>query len=47
MAKEMNCKQSKQKQITLEYEPFYNEPIYNRKNTIRLLPKTLKHIPYK
>lgn len=46
-AKQLNSKFSKLKHIKPAYEPFYNEPIFNRQNAIRLLPNTLKHIPYK
>ncbi|KAF0757535.1 Uncharacterized protein FWK35_00007788 [Aphis craccivora] len=45
-AKQLNSKFSKLKHIKPAYEPFYNEPIFNRQNAIRLLPNTLKHIPY-
>lgn len=39
--------QPKKKQIMPEYEPFYNEPIFNRQKTIRLLPNTIKYVPHK
>ncbi|KAL5240651.1 hypothetical protein ACI65C_008061 [Semiaphis heraclei] len=46
IAKQINSKQSKLQHIKTAYKPFYNEPIFNRKNTIRLLPNTLKHVPH-
>ncbi|XP_060843415.1 uncharacterized protein LOC132923440 isoform X2 [Rhopalosiphum padi] len=45
-AKQLNSKHSKLKHIKPAYEPFYDEPIFNRHNTIRLLPNTLKHVPH-
>ncbi|XP_025196179.1 uncharacterized protein LOC112595256, partial [Melanaphis sacchari] len=45
-AKQLNSKYSKLQYIKPAYKPFYDEPIFNRKNAIRLLPNTLKHIPH-
>ncbi|XP_015370180.1 PREDICTED: uncharacterized protein LOC107166148 [Diuraphis noxia] len=46
IAKQINSKHSKLQNIKTMYKPFYNEPIFNRKNTIRLLPNTLKYVPH-
>ncbi|XP_060865055.1 uncharacterized protein LOC132941144 [Metopolophium dirhodum] len=46
IAKQINSKYSKLQHSTPAYKPFYNEPIFNRQNTIRLLPNTLKHVPH-
>ncbi|VVC37524.1 Hypothetical protein CINCED_3A005044 [Cinara cedri] len=44
--KQLNSKFQKRKKILPEYESFYTEPIFNRLNTIRLIPNTLKHVPH-
>lgn len=46
-SKQINSGYSKQKRMPPEYEQFYNEPIFNRKNKIRLLPETVKFVPHK
>ncbi|CAI6366933.1 unnamed protein product [Macrosiphum euphorbiae] len=46
IAKQINSKYSKLQHSKPEYKSFYNEPIFNRQNTIRLLPNTLKHVPH-
>ncbi|XP_022178187.1 uncharacterized protein LOC111039158 isoform X2 [Myzus persicae] len=46
IAKQINSKSSKLQPVMPAYKPFYNEPIFNRQNTIRVLPNTLKHVPH-
>ncbi|XP_050435787.1 uncharacterized protein LOC126842716 isoform X2 [Adelges cooleyi] len=46
ITQQLNSKMSKHKQVLPEYESFYTEPIFNRQNTIRLLPTTKKNVPY-